>query len=146
MPQLRPLVEQHFGIHFERLAQLVENEPHYKTAHFLDYYKDSGNLEKRLQRLEPLGVIEPILAEIGNEGNAYQLNERLQDAWAELRTADQLRKEGFQDIQKVTEIADLTATKDGQNYAVQVTRTQRNLRDEIEKLNTTSEMVRRFIA
>ena len=80
-------------------------------------------------------MIEPILAEVGEASIAYQLDASLQNAWAELRTADQLCKEGFRNIEKVTAIADFIATKDRQKYAFQVTRTQRTLRDQIKKLN-----------
>ncbi len=132
---LPPLVTKYFGPHLADLAELTAADSPYKTPYFLNYISDPALLEKRLQRLEPLGLIEPILAEVKGQKDAYQLDERLRDAWAELRVADQLRKEGFERIKKVEVTADFTAIKNNREYAVQVTRIRTELSNQRDKLN-----------
>jgi len=57
------------------------------------------------------------------------------DAWAELRVFCQLCKEGFSSISKVTETADLTATRGDGKFAFQVKRINNSLDNQVNRRN-----------
>lgn len=96
-------------------------------GHFVKAACSPDALERRLQRIEHLGLTSRILAEVGEIGDPVELDRRLMDVWAELRTLDQLLREGYSDIEKVTETADFTACRDNQKTAFQVTHLHKRL-------------------
>ena len=114
-----PLVRKYFGEHLVKLVRASQSGS--CDAHFAKVASRPYLLEDRLQRIESLGQTQCIMSEIGKIDAPENLDKRLRNAWAELRVVDQLRKEGFDSIQKVEVIADLTAQKGGQNFAFQVT-------------------------
>lgn len=123
-----PLVKKYFRLHLDHLVK-AQATSILKNGKFVRYADDSTQLEARLERIEPLGLTGLILAEV-NDADPVVLDRRLVDAWAELRVVDQLHKEGFTNLNKVIQTADLTGMKDGQNYAFQVKRITTSLQDE----------------
>jgi hypothetical protein len=129
-----PLVDQHFGAHLRKLVEVRQTDPGYK-GYFVDHAFYSGALETRLGKVEGLGLTQAIVNEVGDTDDAQELDRRLMDAWAEVRTLDQLQREGFTDIQKVRDIADFTAEQDGVRHAVQVTHINRRIDDQLVRRN-----------
>lgn len=130
-----PLVNQYFGKSLRKLARALEAGELSKARFVFAAYRPA-DLEKRLKRLEPLGQTRAIADEVVNVKNPDELDRRLMDAWAELRVLDQLRREGFTEIEKVKEIADFTGRRGNHCYAVQVTRVNKSLSSQVEKWNT----------
>lgn len=104
-------------------------------GYFVKVAYSPDNLEQRLQKIDPLGLTKNIVDEVGNIADPIELDRRLMDAWAELRVADQLQREGYYDIQKVTEIADFVAMREEHQFAFQVTRVNKLLANEISRRN-----------
>src|SRR5271157_426107 len=77
-------------------------------------------LEERLKRIEPWGQTKLIVNEIGDISDLTELDRRLMDVWSELRTIDLLAMEGFKEIKKVKERADLVARCQDNSFAFQV--------------------------
>ena len=115
-----PLARRHFGGHFATLVRAMQGGAY--EAHFAKVAMCPGLLEARLLRIEALGQTESIMSEVGSPSDSASLDQRLLGAWAELRTVDQLRKEGFDSIAKVEVTADLVAQQGEQVTAFQVTR------------------------
>lgn len=86
----------------------------------------SEKLENRLQRIQNAGVVQSIVDEVGNPKHPGEFDRRLLNAWAEIRVLDQLLRERFVDIHKVTVAADFEARRDDRLYAIQVTRVNRD--------------------
>lgn len=123
-------IQKYFGNHLEKLLKSQSR------GRFIQVINNPYILEKRLQKLEPK-LIESILAEVGNNIEANLLDDRLVNAWAELRVVSQLQKEGFTKIEKVYETADFTACLLDKDYAVQVTRINRLFNDKMVKHNSS---------
>ena len=124
-----PLARKYFGEHFAKLLRATQSgscDTHFAKVALRPYL-----LEARLQRIEALGQTQGIISEVGNIDDSENLDKRLQNAWAELRVVDQLRREGFGSIQKVEVTADLVAQKDGQVLAFQVTRVNKSWRTQV---------------
>jgi hypothetical protein len=115
-----PLVEKYFGHHLSRLIS-THNKFSFEGRFYLAA-SFPAQLEARLQDLEPLGLIEPILNELAKHKEASDLDSRLMDAWAEIRTLSQLVRDGFDRISKVVAYADFTAYSGDRPYVFQVKR------------------------
>jgi hypothetical protein len=124
-----PLVQEYFGEHLAKLLRAVQSES--CDAHFAKIALCPHLLEARLGRIEGLEQTQRIMSEVGNVSDPENLDKRLANAWSELRVIDQLRKEGFDSIQKVEVIADLTARKGEQAFAFQVTRINKSWRTQV---------------
>jgi len=124
-PDQFPLVNEYFGTFLRMLVESFKSNPY--EGRFLLAASYTTMLEDRLVRIEPLELTNAIIKEVGNHKNPKDLDKRLLDAWAELRTLDQLQIEGFSNIQKVAVIADFYAQQNGQQYAIQVTRNNSKL-------------------
>lgn len=85
----------------------------------------SERLEHRLERIGNTSALRLIIQEIGNITQRDEFDRRLKDAWAEIRVIDQLTRERFIDIAKVTVSADFVARRFSRRYAIQVTRINR---------------------
>jgi hypothetical protein len=129
-----PLVNRYFGDYLRKLAGVRQTDPEYK-GYFGDHAFHSQALEKRLQKVEILGLTQAIVDEVGDTDNAQELDRRLMDAWAEVRTLDQLQREGFTNLRKVRDIADFTALLGDLQYAIQVTHINRRLPAQIARRN-----------
>jgi hypothetical protein len=116
-----PLVKRYFGRYLSQLGEGL-SAGILTEGRFVRIAFAPQQLEIRLQALEPLGQTPAIVAEVGEVQDVVELDRRLLNAWAELRTIHQLRKESFADIHKEREVADLTATQQGKSYVFQVTR------------------------
>ena len=128
------LVQKYFGKYLMQL--LIADQENPFEGHFINaaFYPD--DLEKRLAKIECVGQTQAILNEVGEISDSGKLDKRLIDAWAELRFIDQSHREGFSEIHKVTETADLVAQKDEIYYAFQVTRINKTLSTEVKRQNT----------
>jgi hypothetical protein len=124
-----PLVRKYFGKHLAKLLRASQSGA--CDAHFAKVALCPCLLEARLQRIEALEQTQRIMSEVGNIDDPKNLDERLQNAWAELRVVDQLRKEEFDSIQKVEVTADLMAQKGGQTLVFQVTRVNKSWRTQV---------------
>lgn len=127
------LTKKYFGKYLGHLLTALQEtqfEEHFVQAAFVPY-----DLEKRLEKIESLGLTKAIVAEVGNINDPQELDKRLVDAWAEIRVIDQLLREDFENIRKKKAIADLLARKDCRSYAFQVTRINKSLSSEVEKRN-----------
>lgn len=115
-----PLVGKYFGRYLKRLISAQNDSPYegrfYLAAGFPTL------LEERLQDLEPLGLVKPILKELAEHEDASDLDSRLMDAWAEIRTLSQLIRDGFDRISKIGAYTDFTSYYGNQPYAFQVKR------------------------
>lgn len=120
--QSYPRIEQYLGNHMRRLQAEPPEEGNFV---YLVSRGDPKRLEKRLQRTCKTDAFQTIFREIGSIKDSGELDRRLLDAWAEIRTTDQLVRERFIDIRKVKTPADLVARYMSQVYAVQVTRISR---------------------
>jgi len=128
-----PLTKSYFGNYLGLLISAMQDnlfEGRFVKAAF---YPEA--LEKRLQRIESIGQTSRIVSEVGEIQDPTELDRRLMDAWAELRTISQLCKEGFGNIRKVTETADLTATCKDEKFAFQVKRINNSLENQIHRRN-----------
>jgi len=83
-----------------------------------------------------MGLTANIIAEVGKISDSAVLDRRLQDCWAELRVLDQLLREGFTAIEKVTETADFIAWRGSVMYAIQVTRVNVQLGASVVRRNS----------
>ena len=88
----------------------------------LAIFDDQQRLEHRLRKAHNTTAFQTIFREIGNVTYPDELDRRLLDAWAEIRVIDQLLRERFVDICKVSTPADFVARYMSQLYAIQVTR------------------------
>lgn len=129
-----PLVRQYFGKHLSLLIKMSLKKNSYE-GRFIRSAFEPEVLEKRLQRIERVGQTSRIVSEVSGIQDAGELDRRLMDAWAELRTISQLCKEGFSNINKVTETADLTATRGDEKFAFQVTRINNSLDNQVNRRN-----------
>jgi len=129
-----PLVKRYFGKYLGRLVKALQSGS-LPEGRFVRVAFSPERLERRLQIIEPLGQTSAIVSEIGDVRDPIELDTRLVNAWAELRTLYQLHKEGFEGIQKIRDIADLTATKQGVSYAFQVTRITTLLKEQFGRRN-----------
>jgi hypothetical protein len=134
-----PLVHKYFGRHLAKLLKATQGGP--CDTHFAKVALRPYLLEARLQRIEALGQTQRIMSEVGDIDDPKDLDERLQNAWAELRVVDQLRKEGFDSIQKVKVTADLMAQKDEQTLVLQVTRVNKSWRTQVVNHSDSSTSV-----
>ena len=127
-----PLVFKYFG---EYLALLLSYQHHQSVGkvRFLYVLNRPERLERRLSEIVSLDIIQSIVDEVGNPKTIAELDERLVNAWAEIRTVSQLQKEGYVNIKKVREIADLTAVRGGTKYAFQVTRITTTLQEQLAR-------------
>ncbi len=121
------LVHRYFSHYLEMLVAAHENARSDIEGRFVRAVFFPEALERRLQRIEHLGLTSSILAEVGEIGDSTELDRRLMDVWAELRTLDQLLREGYTDIEKVTKVADFIAVRDQQKTAFQVTHLNKRL-------------------
>jgi len=129
-----PLVRQYFGKHLQRLVTaLLEESP--AEGRFVKAAFEPQALEQRLQGIELLGQTSRIVSEVGEIQDPIELDRRLLDAWAELRTISQISKEGFDNISKVTEIADLRATRGDEKIAFSVKRINNSLENQVQRRN-----------
>jgi len=124
-----PLVRKYFGKHLAKLVRAAQSESY--DTHFAKIALCPHLLEARLRRIEDQEQTQRIMSEVGNVSDPENLDKRLTNAWAELRVIDQLRKEGFDSIQKVKVIADLKAQKSKQTFAFQVTRVNKSWRTQV---------------
>lgn len=129
-----PLVDRYFGDFLRKLAAIRQSNPDYE-GHFVHHAFYSEALERRLWKVEELRLTQSIVDEVGDTDDAHELDKRLMDAWAEIRTLDQLQREGFSRIGKVGQTADFTADCDGLQYAFQVTHINRRLPSQIARRN-----------
>lgn len=125
-----PLVDKYFGRYLNRLISAHNNSPY--EGRFYIFASYPTLFEARLQDLEPLGLVKPILRELAEHEDASNFDSRLMDAWAEIRTLSQLVREGFSRISKVEAYADFTAYYGNQPYAFQVKRITRRIREDIK--------------
>lgn len=130
-----PLVSQYFGKYLTQLTKALESDKAYQKKRFVFVFDNPDSLEARLQRIDGLGLTRRIVDEVGDIRNPNELDGRLLDAWAEIRVVDQLLKEGFSDIAKVTETADLKAKSGERYYAFQVKRIATPLSQHVERRN-----------
>ncbi len=130
---LFPLVEKYFSGY---LLQLAHSKSKDYAGRFSNATWFPADLERRLTRIEHLGLTSSIVKEIGSHDDPFNLDNRLLDAWAEIRLCDQLVREHFMSITKVVEIADFTAVRNGEKTAFQVTRSRRTVNSELIKDNT----------
>lgn len=121
-------VQKYFGKHLEKLRRAQS------IGCFIQVVNNPNRLEQRLRKLEPK-LINSILAEVGDKTNINLFDDRLMNAWAEIRVVSQLQKEGFTKIEKVRETADFTACSLDKDYAIQVTRINRSFNDKMVKHN-----------
>lgn len=119
-------VQKYFGKYLEELAGAQPN------GRFIQVINNPKRLEQRLRKLEPK-LMHSILAEVGDNVDVNLLDDRLMNAWAELRTISQLQKEGFTQIGKVYKTADFVARLLDKDYAIQVTRINRFFSDKMMK-------------
>jgi hypothetical protein len=141
---LPPHVAHYFGDYIRRLLRAVEEE-HLKS-YFLQVLFHPEDLEQRLKRIENVAQTQAILSEVGRGGrNPVDLDNRLIDAWTELRVIDQIQKENFADITKTIETADLVASCEGKNYAFQVKHIRTTLTEHIGRLNANAAREYAFI-
>jgi len=129
-----PLVKKYFGKYIGQLVEALLDENPYE-GRFAKAAFEPQALERRLQRIEETGQTSRIVSEVGELQDPIELDRRLMDAWAELRTICQLCKEGFGNISKVTEIADLTATRGDEKFAFQVKRINNSLDNQVNRMN-----------
>lgn len=121
-------IQIYFRKHLERLQDAQSK------GRFIQILNNPRRLELRLRELEPK-LTESILAEVGHNTDINQLDNRLVNAWAEIRVASQLQKEGFTKIKKTRDVVDFTARLFGKDYAIQVTRINRSFSDTMIKHN-----------
>jgi len=124
-----PLVRRYFGEYLGQLLRALQEKPF--KEHFTNYAFHPQNFERRLESIEPLGLTEAIVREVGKSKTPIDLDRRLVDAWAELRFISQIQQEGFRNISKVAEIADFTAKRNEKSYAFQVTRINTLLKEKV---------------
>jgi len=148
-----PHVEQHFGEYLTLLVTLrQQGRLRGRPGHFEQYFFYPDRLEQRLAQIEQLnpGLTTNIMAEVSLGQKklddlsdievtnwAKELDSRLINAWAELRTVSQLYHDGFEDISKYegAKTVDFFATRNNQQYAIQVTRRITLLREQKELQN-----------
>ena len=124
-----PLVRKYFGKYLAKLLRAAQSES--CDTHFAKIALCPHILEARLRRIEGQEQTQRIMSEVGNVSDPENLDKRLTNAWAELRVIDQLCKEGFDSIQKVEVVADLTARESKQAFAFQVTRVNKSWRTQV---------------
>jgi len=116
------LVNRFFGPPLRRFLDL--GLPDQGRAIYLFARGDPERLEARLKRISGLAIMKKIFAEANLDciPDAGELDRRLADLWAELRTVDQLNREGFTNIQKHGSHYDFDAILENALYAIQVVR------------------------
>jgi hypothetical protein len=129
------LVHRYFSNDLELLVTARGSATSDTKGRFVKAACSPDALERRLQRVEHLGLTSRILAEVGEIGDPIELDRRLMDVWAEIRVLDQLLREGYTRIEKVTEIADFVAHRCEHSVAFQVTRLNKLLTAEIDRRN-----------
>lgn len=133
-----PLVRRYFGKYLSLLVRALLGDNFYEV-HFVKAAFDPQALERRLQGIESIGQTSSIVSEVGEIQDPIELDRRLMDAWAELRTISQISKEGFTGISKVTEIADLLATRGDEKVAFSVKRINNSLENQVQRRNKPDE-------
>ena len=132
-----PLVQRHFGNYLGLLVNaLLQENPYEGRFVRAAFYPDA--LEKRLQYLEVIAQTRHIVNEVGDVQDPIELDRRLMDAWAELRAMSQIKKEDFDNINKITEIADFTATRGSEKVAFSVKRINNSLEKQVQRRNEPS--------
>lgn len=131
-------IRRYFGGYIQSLLRSV-GEQQLDESYFLQCLFHPEDLEQRLERIETVAQTQATLLEVGRIGSPVDLDNRLVDAWTELRVIDQIQKENFTGITKIREIADLGASREGRNYAFQVKHIRTSLIEHIERLNAQSE-------
>jgi hypothetical protein len=126
-----PLVRKYFGHNLAKLLRADQRGDY--QMRFARKALRPQLLEARLQRIEDLGQTRRVVAEVGAIDDPDQLDDRLSDAWAELRVMDQLHREGFTSIWKVQQVVDLIADRDEVTTAFQVTRINKSWREQVSK-------------
>jgi hypothetical protein len=120
-----PLIEKFFG----RLIRARSEQGGFLSSPLASaVFDDQQRLEHRLKNVQNTVAFQTMFQEIGNVTDPDELDRRVLDAWAEIRTIDQLLRERFIDISKVRTPADLVARYMSQLYAIQVTRISREPR------------------
>jgi hypothetical protein len=122
-----PLIDRFFGSAFKRFLSL--GVPDQGRAIYLFTHGNPEQLEARLKRISDLAIVKKIFTEANLERitNANELDSRLVNLWAELRTIDQLHREGFTNIQKHGSHYDFDATLENAPYAIQVIRVNKEI-------------------
>lgn len=129
-----PLTKKYFGGYLYILIKAqLEGTPF--EGRFVRAAFQPQALEERLQRIEGFGQTRAIVSEAGEIQDPIELDRRLMDAWAELRTISQIGKEGFDNISKIAEIADLRATRGDEKYAFSVKRINNSLENQVQHRN-----------
>lgn len=129
-----PLVQRYFGKYLDLLVHaLLQENPYEGRFVRAAFYPDA--LEKRLQHLEVIGQTRHIVSEVGDVQDPIELDRRLMDAWAELRTISQIMKEDFDNINKITQIADFTATRGSEKLVFSVKRINNSLENQVQHRN-----------
>jgi hypothetical protein len=134
-----PLVKRYFGKYLELLIDALIADPPFE-GRFVHAAFDPESLENLLNQIESVHQTDLIIREVGQISDPIILDDRLMAAWAELRTIKQLLKEGFSDIRKVKDVADLTAIRDGRKFAFQVKRIGTELSMQFPKRNSPTQM------
>lgn len=134
-----PLVRKYFGKHLRSLVRALIAEPPYEGRFVQAAFYPEG-LESLLSRIERANQTGAIVHEVRGIDDPQILDDRLMAAWAELRTIKQLLKEGFTDIRKVRDVADLTAIRDDRKFAFQVKRIGTDLAAQFPKRNSLMQM------
>jgi hypothetical protein len=118
-----PLVQKLFG----HLIRVRSKQKGFLASPIVSaIFDDPRRLEHRLENTHNTPAFQTIVQEIGHIKNPVEWDRRFLDAWAEIRVIDQLMREKFTDICKVTTPADLVAKYAKQPYAIQVTRISRD--------------------
>lgn len=132
------LVSHYFGRFIEKLLEARQRGNEYAGRFYL-IADNPENLEARLQKIEGTELVRTILSEVGLTEEVKELDRRLMDAWAEIRFIDLLVREGFDEIKKVTAIADFCAIRDDRSYAFQVKRINSSLSEKVQPRNPKNE-------
>jgi hypothetical protein len=114
--QKSPLVTKYFDRYLQRLIAANSD------CRFGHLVNDPDRFESMLQYIENDQVTQRIIREIGDISDPEKLCKRLLDAWAELRTVVQLKREAWHTIRKHVAIIDLFAQNGIRHGAFQVTR------------------------
>jgi hypothetical protein len=132
-----PLVRKYFGKYLSQLIRAALDKPY--EGRFINAAFFPEELENRLREIEHTDQTEYIMSEVRNIQDPVEIDRRLMDAWAELRTISQIVKEGFTEVAKVKATADLTAKRQEHVYAFQVKRINSSLDMRVEQHNEPDE-------
>lgn len=128
-----PLTRKYFGNYLGLLVAAMQDDLF--EGFFVKAAFHPEALEKRLKKIESIRQTSRIVSEVGEIRDPIELDRRLLDAWAELKTISQINREGFDNISKITEIADLTATRGDEKIAFSVKRINNSLENQVQRRN-----------